>query len=117
MPTLSALTIYIFGFTSLLAGAYNLINSDKALSTLALPSSARPPFDGAALGAIAMGLYYPLAAAQENRKFFILTVPMRLLTAMVFWNHGGVWTTPALWEGFGAALTGAALVLDGCRRK
>jgi hypothetical protein len=113
MPTFTALTIYIFGLTSLLAGLNNLINPHEALSTLALPSSARPASDGMALGAIAMGLYYPLAAAQENRKFFALTVPMRMLTAAVFWRHGGVWMTPALWEGFGAIITGAAMVRDG----
>ena len=27
-----------------------------------------------------MGIYYALAAYQENRAFFYLTVPMRLLT-------------------------------------
>ena len=31
-----------------------------------------------------MALYYSLAAYQENRTFFIATVPMRLLTAIVF---------------------------------
>lgn len=54
-----------------------------------------------------MGLYYTLAAYQENTAFFCLTVPMRLLTTLVFWSQG--WTMPALWEGGGAILTGAAL--------
>jgi hypothetical protein len=66
---------------------------------------------GNALAAIAMGLYYSLAAYQENRAFFIATVPMRLLTAIVFGRHRGVWKTASFWEGFGAILTLGALIM------
>ena len=57
-----------------------------------------------------MGIYYSLAAYQENRSFFKLTVPMRLLTATVFWGQGGTWKVAGLWEGAGAVLTGLALL-------
>jgi hypothetical protein len=66
---------------------------------------------GNSLAAIAMGIYYSLAAYQENRSFFKLTVPMRLLTATVFWGQGGMWKGAGLWEGVGAGLTGLALLL------
>jgi hypothetical protein len=56
-----------------------------------------------------MGIYYTLAAYEENTTFFILTVPMRLLTTAVFWNQG--WRVPSVWEGSGALLTLAALAL------
>ncbi|CAN8096210.1 unnamed protein product [Discula destructiva] len=59
------------------------------------------------LAAIAMGIYYPLAAFQENQAFFIATVPMRSLSATVFWLPD--WRAAAIWEGAGAALTGLAL--------
>jgi hypothetical protein len=57
-----------------------------------------------------MGIYYTLAAYQENRPFFYLTVPMRLLTSAVFWGLGGGWKIASFWEGGGAVLTAFALV-------
>lgn len=66
---------------------------------------------GNSLAAIAMGIYYMLAASQENRLFFLLTVPMRMLTSIVFWNQGGSWKMAGVWEGGGAALTAFALYL------
>ena len=57
-----------------------------------------------------MGLYYPLAAAQDNRAFFALTVPTRLLTTGGFVLQG--WTVAAVWERVGAVLTAAALLVD-----
>lgn len=47
----------------------------------------------------------------RERAFFIATVPMRLLTAIVFGRHQGVWKTASLWEGFGAILTLGALIM------
>jgi hypothetical protein len=58
-----------------------------------------------------MGLYYNLAAYQENRSFFMMTVSMRLLTTAVFIRQG--WTPAALWEGGGAVLTALALIVSG----
>jgi hypothetical protein len=68
-----------------------------------------PAAAGNSLAAVAMGIYYTLAAYQENRKFFIATVPMRCLTAVVFWRQA--WIAPAVWEGTGAVLTAVALWL------
>jgi hypothetical protein len=115
MPSASALTIYLFGFTALAAGLNSLLSSlltpESGLASFSLPASALPAMQGNALAAIAMGLYYSLAAYQENRAFFIATVPMRLLTAIVFGCHQGVWKTASLWEGFGAILTLGALIM------
>jgi hypothetical protein len=58
-----------------------------------------------------MGIYYTLAAFQENRTFFYLTIPMRMLTSMVFWHQGGDWKLASGWEGGGAILTAVALML------
>ncbi|KAF2663227.1 hypothetical protein BT63DRAFT_484320 [Microthyrium microscopicum] len=114
MPSITAGTIYIFGLTSLCAGFFNILRPRDALSALGLPNlpSVRPASDAMALAAIAMGIYYPLAAAQENRKFFALTVGMRLLTATIFWKNGGPWRTPALWEGLGAITTGVSMIWE-----
>lgn len=94
---MAAFTIYAFGLTAFGAGVYNL--------TLVQPTSAEMKANS--LAAIAMGIYYPLAAYQENRAFFIATVPMRSLSATVFWTQG--WREAAIWEGTGAMLTGLAL--------
>jgi hypothetical protein len=110
MPSAAAVSIYLFGVTSLAAGINNLLSPQSALTMLQLPEEAIYASNGMSLAAIAIGIYYPLAAYQENHAFFLLTVPMRLLTAAVFWSHGGVWRSPSAWEGGGALLTAAGLL-------
>ncbi|GAW25102.1 putative mfs multidrug protein [Rosellinia necatrix] len=109
MPSPAAITIYAFGITALLAGISSLVDPASLASQLNFPLACTPVARGNALAAIAMGLYYSLAAYQENTTFFIATVPMRLLTTTVFFSQG--WTVPAVWEGAGAVVTGAALLL------
>jgi hypothetical protein len=109
MVSAAQATIYLFGASSLLAG----------LACLAAPALVEPgvathpetlPFVRAnGLAATAMGIYYPLAAYQDNAAFFAATVPMRLLTTAVFWAQG--WPGAAAWEGLGAAATAMALGL------
>ncbi|KAN0095551.1 hypothetical protein V8E51_016262 [Hyaloscypha variabilis] len=111
MPTLAAWTIYLFGATAFVAGWWQLISPETAVKSLGLGVECVPAANGNSLAAIAMGIYYSLAAYQENRSFFKLTVPMRLLTATVFWGQGGMWKGAGLWEGLGAGLTGLALLL------
>lgn len=98
MPSSTSCTILLFGATAFGAG----------VCSITLDSS--PEMKANSLAAIAMGIYYPLAAYQENYAFFIATVPMRSLSAAVFWQQG--WVEAAIWEGAGAALTGLALVWD-----
>lgn len=113
MPEVAHLTIYAFGVSSFLIGAHNLLNPQTALAALDLPAAALPASQGNSLAALAMGMYYCLAARRRDRSFFALTVPMRLLTASVFWKYGANWTKAALWEGGGAILTALALILEG----
>ncbi|TVY31710.1 hypothetical protein LSUB1_G008956, partial [Lachnellula subtilissima] len=113
MPSLPAYTIYLFGLTAFLASITHLISPTSATVSLSLPNSCIPATNGPplsspphknpnpipiphphprnSLAAIAMGIYYTLAARQENRTFFKLTVLMRMLTAGVFWGEGGQW--------------------------
>jgi len=111
MPSPAALTIYAFGATALIAGIASLLDPALSSSQQGFPVACAPVARGNALAAIAMGLYYNLAAYQENTTFFIATVPMRLLTTSVFFAQG--WTAPAVWEGAGAVTTGVALLLAG----
>jgi hypothetical protein len=115
MPSLPAITIYIFGITALLAGARTLLFSSSALADFSLPIICEVPVLGTGCAAVAMGVYYCLLASQENTAFFIATVPVRTLTTIVFLRQGGAWTTAGIWEGAGAALTAGALILQ--RRK
>lgn len=113
MASLSAITIYVFGLSSFLIGTMNLLSPPSALAIFDLPIQALPATNGNALAAIAMGIYYILAAYQENKTFFIITVPMRLLTTAVFWSHEGAWKMAAAWEGGGSLLTFLALLWEG----
>ncbi|PGH03577.1 hypothetical protein GX51_04003 [Blastomyces parvus] len=118
MHSPSTLTIYLFGLSALVLGIHNLLHPDTALTSLSLPASSLPTINATSVAAVAMGLYYTLAAYQRNRPFYALTVPMRLLTAGVFWNQappgvsGRGWRTAALWEGGGALVTGLALAWE-----
>ncbi|KAF2119076.1 hypothetical protein BDV96DRAFT_596855 [Lophiotrema nucula] len=113
MPSLPAATVYAFGFTSFLFGITTLLNPSHGLEALSLHPGARPAVISSSLAAVAMGIYYALAAYQENRAFFWLTVPMRSLTATVFLGMGGGWMAPGVWEGAGAMLTLGALLWEG----
>ena len=110
MPSLSARSIYLFGLTSFIAGIFSLLKPASFASAMDFPAVCLPVARGNSMAAIAMGIYYTFAAYQENRGFFVLTVPMRLLTTAIFWSQG--WTTPAIWEGAGAVLTFLALAYD-----
>ena len=109
MPSYAAITIYAFGLTAFFAGIRSLLLPTSALDSFDLPFSCLPASQGNGLAAIAMGIYYTLAAWQENRAFFVLTVPMRTLTATVFWSLGGTWKMAGIWEGAGAGLTAITL--------
>jgi hypothetical protein len=88
----------------------SLISPSLMIESLNLPAGAIPAVKGSALAAIAMGIYYTLASYQNNTAFFMATVPMRLLTATVFWAQD--WKAASIWEGAGAVLTAAALFLS-----
>ncbi|KAJ6440089.1 Negative regulator of the PHO system [Purpureocillium lavendulum] len=88
-----------------MAGVHSLVGSIGSTTTAS--SDAVAAGRGNALAAIAMGLYYNLAVYQNNTAFFIATVPMRMLSAGVFWAQG--WPAVAVWEGMGSLSTGLAL--------
>jgi hypothetical protein len=112
MRSYTSYTILAFGMTAFVSGVHTLFQPVSFMSTFSLPPGSEGSVRGNALAAIAMGLYYTLSSVQENRSFFIATVPMRLLTATVFAIQGGSWIAPAMWEAMGAAMTGIALLLD-----
>lgn len=49
-----------------------------------------------------------LAAYQENRAFFALTLA-RFISASIFWFQGPAWRVIATWEAISAVMTAAAL--------
>ena len=108
----AAYTMLAFGVTSFASGLYTLTNPTSFISNFSLPIGSEGSVRGNALAAIAMGIYYTLSVYQENRAFYLATVPMRLFTATVFSFQGGAWTVPAAWEGIGALTTAAALLFD-----
>lgn len=117
MPSALALTIALFGISCLVAGIHTIISPPTFIANFSLPPDALPTVYGNGLAAIAMGLYYILAAYQENWMFFIATIPMRLLTATVFASLGGPWMLPAVWEGVGALASLAAAVWESSKKR
>lgn len=111
MPSKPALTIALFGLAALFNGLFALFSPSTSLQFLQLPSTALPPVYASNIALAAVGVYYLLAAYQENKAFFIATVLMRSMTAVAFWTLCQ-WRTVAIWEGSGAAITAAALLWE-----
>lgn len=107
MASFTRLSILAFGISSFFAGLITLMNPSSSLDILHLPRDAIPAIRGNALAAIAMGIYYCLAAYQHNVPFYYATVPMRGLTTIVFWAQG--WYAASIWEGLGSITTALAL--------
>ncbi|KAJ4258116.1 hypothetical protein NW762_008257 [Fusarium torreyae] len=112
MPSITALTIYVFGLSAFNHGVGNLISQRKALAAKQLPESALPALNAFSVAIIGIGIYYMLAAYQENRTFFAMTLA-RFISASIFWAQGPAWRVIATWEAVSAGLTGAALVWEG----
>jgi len=106
----SRLSILAFGISAFISGIFTLLSPEGFATQLHLPSSCWPSMNGNGVAAIAMGIYYTLAAFQNNRTFFKLTVPMRFLTTYIFVKQG--WIVPGVWEGGAAALTAVALLFE-----
>lgn len=58
---------------------------------------------------IAVGVYYNMAAYQENRLFFWTTVGTRACAALIFWNQPG-WRHIALLDSGSAFVTALTLL-------
>ncbi|KAF5700047.1 hypothetical protein FMUND_14490 [Fusarium mundagurra] len=112
MPSITAVTIFIFGLSAFNHGVSNLISPRKALAAKQLQDSALPALNGFSVAIIGIGIYYMLAAYQENRGFFALTLA-RFISARIFWLQGPAWRVIATWEAFSAVLTAIALAYEG----
>jgi hypothetical protein len=112
MPSITGSTIHLFGAIALISGICGLLNPSYNLQQLNLPADAAPAIQASSLGAIAIGVFYILAAFQENRAFFKLTLLTRTLTAIWAMRVGGGWTVLGRLEGLGALVTACALVLE-----
>lgn len=123
--SLSGWTMFVFGALAFLLGAIGLIVPEFLLQVLGfevLPRSARVAGDytlvfitTSSMVSFNMGIYYVLAALNDLRKFYVWTVPFRLVTFSVFTLAvlNGLAPTRflgvAIWEGLGALITGLAL--------
>lgn len=110
MPSVVAVTILLFGLTALGAGLNGLFQAAQQAQSFSASSPATQATNAYYLAATAMGLYYPLMAYQENRVFFLATVPMRLLSTTVFWLQQ--WKAASIWEGVEAIVTAMAILWD-----
>jgi len=124
----SGWTMLVFGLLALALGLFGLIQPEGLLSFLGFPvveRAARQPGDytlaftlAAFMAAFNVGAYYILAALNDMKKFYLWTVPFRLVTFTVFTLAVSRGLAPApflgigLWEGLGALTTGTALYLD-----
>jgi hypothetical protein len=127
----SGWTMFVFGVLALLLGLLGLIRPEILLSILGfsvLDRAARAAGDytivfmtASSMASFNMGVYYILAALNDMRKFYLWTVPFRIVTFTVFTIVAVTGAAPmrflgvGLWEGLGAVLTGLALYFDNKR--
>ncbi|MFT3896042.1 MAG: hypothetical protein QM730_30875 [Anaerolineales bacterium] len=127
----SGWTMFIFGVLALLLGLLGLIRPELLLSILGfsvLDRAARAAGDytivfmtASSMASFNMGVYYILAALNDMKKFYLWTVPFRLVTFTIFTIVALTGAAPmrfiavGLWEGIGALVTGLTLYLDSKR--
>ncbi|MFY1634706.1 hypothetical protein ACN27F_15745 [Solwaraspora sp. WMMB335] len=126
--SISGWTVAVFGAMALLLGTVGLVQPDVLLTMLGfevVPADVRGAGDytrtfmaASSMASFNMGVYYLLAAITQWRSFYTFSVLFRLVTTIVFTALviGEVAPTRflgvALWEGFGALVTGAALLVE-----
>ncbi|WP_422772225.1 hypothetical protein ACN28C_03875 [Plantactinospora sp. WMMC1484] len=126
-------TIAVFGVLALLLGIVGLARPEWLLALLGfevLQPADRADGDhtrtfvaASSVASVNVGVYYLLAARMDWRPFFGFTVPLRLLTFVVFSILVLTGTAPAgffgvaVWEGLGAVATAAALWYDRRRNR
>jgi hypothetical protein len=121
----SSWTIFIFGVLAFFLGLLGLINPDLTLMQLGfevVEKSQRASHDytlvfitASSMASFNIGVYYVLAALNNMKKFYLWTVPFRMVTFTVFTISVLTGLAPArfeivaVWELTGAILTGWAL--------
>jgi hypothetical protein len=124
----SGWTMFVFGVLALLLGLIGLIRPELLLSLLGfsvLDRAARAAGDytivfmtASSTASFNMGVYYILAALNDVKKFYLWTVPFRLVTFTVFTAVALTGIAPmrfigvGVWEGLGALATGLALYFE-----
>ncbi len=124
----SGWTMMVFGVIALLLGLFGLIRPELLLSILGfsvIDRAARVAGDytlvfitASAMASFNMGAYYVLASLNDLKKFYVWTVPFRLVTFTVFTLavlNGlapGRFFVVGAWEGLGAVATGLALFFE-----
>lgn len=127
-----AWTIFIFGVLAVALGAVGLVRPETTLTLLGfevLAREARAAGDftvmfltASSMASFNMGIYYVLAALTDTRRFFVWTVPFRVLTFIIFSLAVLSGTAPAgffgvaAWELTGALATGLALYFAGRKK-
>ncbi len=114
---LAALTMLVFGVIIIVSGMAGLVMPQLLLHMLGLPAGGATPIFVMATSqaSLAMGLYYLLVAANNDRMFMRWSVPLRLINFSVFATMilFGVaplqWSLVAALELVGALATGNAL--------
>ena len=120
--------MFIFGVLALLLGVVGLIYPEALLSLLGfeiLPRATRASGDytivymiAASMASVNMGAYYVLAALNDMKKFYLWTVPFRVVTFTVFTLAVVFGYAPlrffgvGLWELAGSLCTGIALYFE-----
>ncbi len=129
----SGWTMFVFGVLALLLGLAGLVRPEILLSLLGfevLDRAARTAGDytlvfmtASSMASFNMGVYYIMAVLNDFKKFYVWTVPFRLVTFTVFTLVAVTGLAPArffgvgLWEGLGAVATGLTLYLEQRERK
>jgi hypothetical protein len=124
----SGWTMFIFGVMALLFGLIGLVKPEIVFSILGLEVIDRarrvagdytlPCVVASCMASFNMGVYYILAALNDQRAFYLWTVPFRAVTFTVFTAAAltGVapitWIGLGVWELCGGVATGLALYFD-----
>jgi hypothetical protein len=124
----SGWTMFVFGLMAVLFGIIGLVRPEMVFSILGLDNIERARraagdntiafIVAASMASFNMGAYYILAALNDQRAFYLWTVPFRAVTFSVFTGAAltGVapigWIGLGVWELCGSIATGLALYFE-----
>lgn len=124
----SSWTMFIFGMLAIVLGVIGLVSPETVLSLLGfeiIERSQRLAGDytitfmvASSMASFNMGIYYMLAALNSLKKFYLWTVPFRIVTFTVFTLIVVIGFAPTnflgvgIWELTGALATGSALYFE-----
>jgi len=111
MPSPAAISLYAFGISTIVFNLPYMFFPNQCARDFLLPPTAAASLKISSLEAVGEAVFYCLAAYQENRAFFKLSVLIRALTASWRLSYGTSLFLMEIWNLVNTGWTAIALII------